>query len=710
MVLLLIWPAAQAPGAEATPAEPEAAAATPEAQRYVALCAERLRLQAENAVLSEEQKFVTAQLGRDRSAQQLITDFVAADAPTRDAMLRLLQNGSQGVLDGVDHSLAGTRRQVEQLTQSWVAVRSALARDEGWLLEVQSSRQMAGRLASLLSVDKRWFWLFGVLAVGTLLVAVLHDRRHELRRRFHGGRGRSLALSAFLTATVVVLLALTLITFLMGDRVYRWFLGHAGPPQQAAETARGGDDLEAIQKEVAALGNAAKKLQQQVKQAWSDWQGHLDRAVTVPAGPVAQAERFRGQVVALAVELRVLESLPRAVAVDTAQLERLRGDLADNAQAATRFHRWKQLIRGGLGLTLLVVAFGGGLIHWRGARRRRQIVAETCPLCLGRSSLKLEREPSGTTGLQFVKCKNVISRQPHEQCDYRFAASYREMAKLNFPTLGVPQAGKTHWLATIYWLLNRGHYPRQVEFQKIKSQTTDDYETIVEEILNSRLGTAATQRQRIPQPLVFNFRDRDWLGRSSLLVNIFDYSGEVTSDMGVDDYRRRRALEADGYLFFLDPTYPAEPQAKALKSFHEDLRVVKGLKSGRTLRTPVALCVSKIDLLVNHRYSLPDGEDAIQWFYKELARIDPSGEAMELGVVRARSQLLSRLREIFWPGWEIEREVEELFGGRHLFFPLTPVGLDGRGETDLNLRTISPFGMLEPLVWLLEMNGYSILK
>jgi hypothetical protein len=138
--------------------------------------------------------------------------------------------------------------------------------------------------------------------------------------------------------------------------------------------------------------------------------------------------------------------------------------------------------------------------------------------------------------------------------------------------------------------------------------------------------------------------------------------------------------------------------------------LVKGIKSGRKLRTPVALCVSKIDLLVNHTYSLPDGNDAIQWFYRELARIDPSGEAMELGVVRARSQLLSRLREIFWPGWEIERQVEELFGGRRLFFPLTPVGLDGRGETDLNLRTISPFGMLEPLVWLLEMNGYSILK
>ena len=178
-------------GAEATPAEPEAATVTPEAQRYVALCVERQRLQVENAVLAEEEKFVTAQLGRNRSAQQFIADFAAANAPSRAAMLRLVQNGSQGVLRGLDHTLADTRRQVEQLARSWAAVRSSLAHDEGLLLEVRSSRQVASKLASLLSVDKRWFWLFGVLAVGSLLVVVLHDRRHELRRRFHGGRGRA---------------------------------------------------------------------------------------------------------------------------------------------------------------------------------------------------------------------------------------------------------------------------------------------------------------------------------------------------------------------------------------------------------------------------------------------------------------------------------------------------------------------------------------
>ena len=77
---------------------------------------------------------------------------------------------------------------------------------------------------------------------------------------------------------------------------------------------------------------------------------------------------------------------------------------------------------------------------------------------------------------------------------------------------------------------------------------------------------------------------------------------------------------------------------------------------------------------------------------------------------QARSRLVSRLRDTIWPGWQIERQVRELFGGRYLFFPLTPVGLDGRGETDLSLRTISPFGLLEPLMWLLEMNGYRVLE
>jgi hypothetical protein len=107
---------------------------------------------------------------------------------------------------------------------------------------------------------------------------------------------------------------------------------------------------------------------------------------------------------------------------------------------------------------------------------------------------------------------------------------------------------------------------------------------------------------------------------------------------------------------------------------------------------------------------LEDGSDAIVRFYEDLSRIDPTGESTKQSVLEERSRLTRELREVIWPGWQIERQIDDLFGGRYAFFPLTPVGLDGRGEADLSLRTISPFGLLEPLLWLLQMTGHPVLR
>ena len=75
--------------------------------------------------------------------------------------------------------------------------------------------------------------------------------------------------------------------------------------------------------------------------------------------------------------------------------------------------------------------------------------------------------------------------------------------------------------------------------------------------------------------------------------------------------------------------------------FREDIRLVKGIKAGRRVRIPVALCVSKIDLMAGRSYTLPDGGDAIAHFYNELSRIDPSGEAMTMKVIEARLSAIS---------------------------------------------------------------------
>jgi hypothetical protein len=696
-----------------TPPSAEPSGAVRLSQSYVDGFCQRERLKAGNAFLQRELERLQSALEQDAPHQDLLADLEGIDAQARAKLARLMDDNLTPLLADVDHAAAEMGRTVGEARADWLAVRTSLCEGRLLLFDVEASGRVAGQLASLLSVDKRFFWLFGLVAIATLMGLVFHDRRHEIRRRLNGFRARKMGLSRFLTATLVVLAALTLITFLKGERIYE-ALSTAGLGEAASARASIQAQAAALDAEIETLRRTRQDLEKRHAELQDAYQRTLTDALPAGSRIPGRWRQFRARVRDVTELAALLESLPDAMEADLAELEAVQGDLKARAEEAAWYLRLRQWVRGGLGLALIGLAAGGGLLFRRGVEARRKLTANTCPLCLGAN--RLERVPdyarrSGVSGdVRVVQCKNVISEEPYEECDYTFMDVYRPMTKLCFPTLGIPQAGKTHWLAMLYWELNRGNYPHPVQFEKIKSQSSEDYDLIVEEILTARIGTAATQRDRIPHPLVFNFRDRDRWGRSNVLVNIFDYSGEVTSDMGVEDYRRRRALDGDGFFFFLDPTYPSEPQAKALADFREDLRLVQGARAGKRLRVPVALCVPKIDLLARQSYALPDGGDAVARFYDELAEIDPTGEAMSLRVVEARSRLTARLRDTIWPGWNIERQIHDLFGGRYLFFALTPVGLDGRGEADLSLRTISPFGLLEPLLWLLEMNGYPILE
>ena len=625
---------------------------------------------------------------------------------------RCWRKNSQPVVDDLRPVARQLGLQVDEAKLACVSVRTELNGRRLALLDMQAKRRMGAQVASLLSVDKAAFWLFGVVALAVLLAVVIHDRRNALRCFLHGGRARALGLSKVLAAAVLVLAMLTVLTYLMGDRIYQALLADEAVDQRSPlqEMAAEAEELEA---EIEPLRERRKELEETVASEHEELRRSLAATVPSAAGLAAQATAFRQAVVDISEQSDALESLAEEIDTDLASLDGLIEQLEAEARDTAWYLGLRGWIRSGLGIFLLCLALGGGWLYARGTRKRRVALADTCPLCLGMGHFERARQvrPGGSPEpeLELVRCKNVVSRDPYEQCGYTFMDTYRRLPKLCLPTLGVPQAGKTHWLAMLYWELCRGHYPDAIRFEKVKSQTAENFDVIVEEILTARIGTAATQRDRIPHPLVFNLQDQDRWGRSNALVNIFDYSGEVTSDMSVDDYRRRRALDGDGFLFFLDPTYPSEPQAKALADFREDFRLVRGIKTGSRVRTPIALCVSKIDILAGETFASPDGGDAIARFYDDLARIDPTGEALTLEVIEARSKLVGELRDTIWPGWEIERQIDDLFGGRSLFFPLTPVGLDGLGETDLSLRTISPFGLLEPMLWLLQMNGYPVL-
>jgi len=682
------------------------------AESYVDGLIRRERLRAGSASIERDLARLQSALQSGATGEDLLADFERVDAETAKTLARLLEENAGLVVQDLNDAAAQLDWQVEAISASWLSVRTSLNEGRFLLFKVRGSRQVAGQLASLLSVDKRWFWLFGLVAVATLVGLVFHDRRHELRLLLSGGRARKMGLSKFLTAALVVLALLTLTTFLMGDRIYEALLtvglGDEASPRASMEAQQA-----SLETEIELLEEARRDLDRRRELVRDEYRRRLTEALPARSRIPSRLEEFatRGRQAAEAVAL--LARVPRAMETDLAEFKTVSRELESQTEATARYLRVRQWVRGGLGLALLGLATTGGILYRRGIEARRELTANTCPLCLGTNCLEQlpDYARSGVPGtVDVVQCKNVISEEPFEECDYTFMDVYRPLGKLCFPTLGVPQAGKTHWLTMLYWELNRGNYPRSIRFEKTKSHRSEEYDVIVEEILTTRIGTAATQRDRIPHPLVFNFQDRDRWGRSNVLVNIFDYSGEVTSDMGVEDYRRRRALEGEGFFFFLDPTYPSEPQAKALADFREDVRLVRGLRAGKRVRIPVALCVPKIDVLAGQSYALPDGGDAIGRFYDDLSEIDPTGEAMTEKVIEARSRLTARLSDTIWPGWQIERQIHDLFGGRYMFFPLTPVGLDGRGETDLSLRTISPFGLLEPLAWLLEMNGYPVLK
>ena len=159
----------------------------------------------------------------------------------------------------------------------------------------------------------------------------------------------------------------------------------------------------------------------------------------------------------------------------------------------------------------------------------------------------------------------------------------------------------------------------------------------------------------------------------------------------------------------MDPTYPWHPQAEALKRFRKDLKSIKGLRKNESLHLPIAVCLTKIDLLPLVKSLGAEAEREAIRFYEALGQIDPTGIALNKDVIDRRSELTDELRKKIWPDWDMESQINDLFGGRYKFFPLTPVGLDGVGEADLRLRTIAPFGLVEPLAWLLEMSGYPTL-
>jgi len=352
-------------------------------------------------------------------------------------------------------------------------------------------------------------------------------------------------------------------------------------------------------------------------------------------------------------------------------------------------------------LTPMLWSLGQG---WRERRNWRR----TCPRCLSENTLE-RITIKGSKGGQRVVSLSCHAKLPDgNMCAAEFPSDVQNLPRICFPTIGITSSGKTRWI-------------RCAESQYALDQTYGSAQVRLLCRVDSKKG--ATDPSKIPLPLVLNVTDHDLIRpRGKTLLMVFDYGGEMGTH-AVTTSHKQRALMMDGFIWFLDPTrviaraeevekgkgqaVTLTDQINTVQTFKSDLQKFTGSGSDAVLDMPVAVCLSKLDLLANMS---PLGGRA----YEFLDRLRETQDApITLDLIQERSNLCVRFIQQIFLDWNVERFLRTNFGERFMFFPLTPINILetelNRNDQDVEGRTPRPYGVQEPIWWLLHMYGYKVL-
>ena len=321
---------------------------------------------------------------------------------------------------------------------------------------------------------------------------------------------------------------------------------------------------------------------------------------------------------------------------------------------------------------------------------------------------KPEPEPEPDEGPKetgYIECKS---------CGFRFRRSYQKVHRLCFPAVGVRSSGKTHMLATAYDRVRKRIAPTVAAVQPAPSLGDARFEQYIDLILTLKREAGGTVHD-MPDPVMLHLRDADPAGPNTALVNLFDYSGELVNQSIDRDRLKKQAVKMDGFMLFLDPTQlygdganvTLDRQLSALNEFMADMREARDVPVGQIIPVPVAVCIPKFDLLLTEN---PIQSQSVPYIRDLLGELNPPPKQMTLKTLKRRSAMVEEMLELMFRGVDIRALVESYFGGQILFFPVSSVSLfeNELGIKDLSRRTIAPFGVAEPFLWLLHMHGYEV--
>ena len=234
--------------------------------RYVENFLARGKLQAENELMAREIERLRRLADAPSSSPAILVQLRSLDAPIRQFLASAVGEATRPPIADLKSASEELGIQIRLMKNAWQEARTVLEKDRALMFEVRGSRTVAGQWVLLLSIDNRQFWLFGLVAIGALVILILHDRRIEFRRALSGGHARSMRLSRFLTIAGFVLLVAIIAAILVGQRVYEATLtvgaGEEASPRQTLEAAS-----ERLEEEVADLDRSHRELESRREEA-----------------------------------------------------------------------------------------------------------------------------------------------------------------------------------------------------------------------------------------------------------------------------------------------------------------------------------------------------------------------------------------------------------------------------------------------------------
>ncbi len=557
----------------------------------------------------------------------------------------------------------------------------------------------------------------GAVAVLGGLVLLMHEVRDRLRWRLRAIGSRPSAMAAVFAAIVLSLAAgLGAAPGTTDDTTSRSKSAETsgGQVDMAAELQQRRDQLrqqldEQKQANAAASERVATRLEE-VRRARAAY--GLKPESAEQKSEVERAEDVEAKVQKSFQKLRVAARITALSIKEAALIDARRKDDASKLETFLIVSRGEaqrnSLIRlGACGLFMLAAIVPLTLVR-RGRRHENIEQSRKCPRCLNKDTLDFAASETDVDDDQ----QTMFRLKYCNACNYEIRENYIDQNRLCFPTVGIRASGKTHWLLMLYDQIKNSNIPVASAIRKIPSREDARFDELVQRLLYAGGRLDPTTYGILPHPLTFHVNDADPLGPNRSMVNLFDFSGEMRNfDIDTDEFRRR-ALLCEGFTLFLDPTQVSEgaasmieAQIECLTKFAEEMHAIRGLSAENPIDLPIAVCVSKIDLLVTRS---PMQTQAIPLV---TALRDTMTKKVDLALIHERSQLCARVMAQMFPGWNVERSLRENFGGRYMFFPMSAVGLEGAelGVEDVSQRTIAPCGMIEPLLWLLHMHGYCVL-